>query len=125
MYSITRENIVNDVYFQVRCFYEANAELYDRTLTDKRSPFDPSEAYIAGNEKYSSNAHAQRLYNKCRRYIELKTGAYFDNLHWKRCMNEYLYAQDWINLYEYMIKENIITDDMVKFLEVKEKTWHT
>ena len=50
--------------------YNASTELYDRTLTDMRSPYDPTEAFIYGRYKSLSNANAKRTYDKCINGIE-------------------------------------------------------
>lgn len=44
----------DDIYFKCICFYQAMTEIYDRRLTDKRSQYDETEAYVTGdNRKYS------------------------------------------------------------------------
>ena len=53
---MTSENdIFNDIYFKMHCLYNAKTEAYDRTLTDMRSRYDPTEVYITEKVRSSSN----------------------------------------------------------------------
>lgn len=40
-----------DIYFLLHVLYNAKTELYDRTLTDMRSRYDPTEAFINAYNK--------------------------------------------------------------------------
>lgn len=112
-----------DIYFLLHVLYNAKTELYDRTLTDMRSRYDPTEAFISSNS-YSrslSNLYSYKLYEKCRKYIEIKVyPSSFDCEYWRRCIKYYnnLSAQGWIDLYEWLIKEGHISEEMLKFCEV-------
>ena len=105
--------MVEDVYFKMHCLYNAETELYDRTLTDRRDRYDPTSAYInCSNEvRNKSNFYAFTLYRWCIREIERKTGRPFDFLRWKECVRRYdnMSAQWWIDLYNQLamnLKEN-------------------
>ena len=106
------KNDYEDIYFLLHCLYNAKTELYDRTLTDMRSRYDPTEAFIDGcNNGWNrrrSNWYSKKLYYKCVKCIELKTRGHFIHRHWKECVWKYksLSAQGWINLYQQLIKEN-------------------
>ena len=67
------ENNYEDIYFLLHCLYNAKTELYDRTLTDMKSRYDPTEAFIDGWNKSKSNLYSRKLYDKCVKCIELKT----------------------------------------------------
>lgn len=56
------------LWYKLCVFYHAKTEIFDRTLTDLRSPHDPTEAYIGGTtrERSYSNAYALKL----RRFIK-------------------------------------------------------
>lgn len=101
--------MIDDTYFKMHCLYNAETELYDRSLTDMRDRYDPTEAYIGcSNEVRSkSNAYAYRLYQWCRREIEYKTGRPFDFMLWQESVRGYdnMTAQGWINLYKYLLGE--------------------
>ncbi|MBC5688097.1 hypothetical protein H8S37_04005 [Mediterraneibacter sp. NSJ-55] len=43
------------------CFYQAKCEIYDRSLTDLRSPYDKTEAFIVGEAKKYSTHYAESL----------------------------------------------------------------
>lgn len=58
------ENDYEDIYFLLHCLYNAKTELYDRTLTDMRSRYDPTEAFIDGWNKSKSNLYSRKLYDK-------------------------------------------------------------
>lgn len=49
----------------------------DRTLTDMRSRYDPTEAFIDGWNRSRSNWYSKKLYDKCVKCIELKTRGSF------------------------------------------------
>lgn len=99
--------MVNNIYFKMHCFYNAKTELYDRTLTDMRDKYDPTEAYIGhSNEiRNKSNSYAFNLYRWCRREIEYKTGRPFDRVQWIDSIRgfKHLSAQGWIDLYNYLL----------------------
>ena len=102
-------HMINDTYFKMHCLYNAETELYDRSLTDMRDRHDPTSAYIGcSNEVRSkSNAYAYRLYRWCRREIEYKTGRPFNFMLWKESVRGYdnLTAQGWVDLYKYLLGE--------------------
>ena len=53
--------MANNLY-KAACEYMAKTELYDRSLTDMRSPHDPTEAWIATEyERRYSNAYSMSL----------------------------------------------------------------
>lgn len=53
--------------------YMARTELYDRTMTDLRSPYDPTEAYIVGKQRgYSYKYVRQVLKELGIRYTDIK-----------------------------------------------------
>ena len=101
------ENNYEDIYFLLHCLYNAKTELYDRTLTDMRSRYDPTEAFIDGRNRSRSNWYSKKLYDKCVKCIELKTRGHFVHRHWKECVWKYegLSAQGWINLYHDALNE--------------------
>lgn len=115
-------SIYDDIYFLVHCLYNAKIELYDRRLTDVRSEHDPTEAFIGCNSyvRSMSNCYSKKLYKKCRTYIEIKIYPLpFDCEYWRRCIEYYhnLSVQGWIDLYEQLIKEGYISEEMLKFCE--------
>lgn len=115
-------SIFDDIYFLVYCIYNAKTELYDRRLTNMRSEHDPTEAFIGCNSyvKGASNCYSKKLYEKCRTYIEIKTyPSTFDCKHWRNCIRYYhnLSAQGWIALYERLVKEGHISEEILEFCE--------
>lgn len=105
----------DDIYFKMHCLYNAETELYDRSLTDMRDKYDTTEAYIGcSNEvRNKSNAYAKRLYRWCRNNIEYETGRPFDHAQWigsvKGC--NHLSAQGWIDLYKQLLLEKELKVD--------------
>jgi hypothetical protein len=55
------------LWYKLLCFYHAQTELYDRTLTDLRSPYDPTEAFITGECRSLSNWFSKKMYDFIRR----------------------------------------------------------
>ena len=108
---MTSENdIFNDIYFKMHCLYNAKTEAYDRTLTDMRSRYDPTEAYITEKVRSSSNFNDMRVYQFCVYEIERATKKSFDSKLWRDSIRGYhgLSAQGWIDLYKYLVKNKII-----------------
>ena len=116
------KNNYEDIYFLLHCLYNAKTELYDRTLTDIRSRYDPTEAFIDGWNRSRSNWYSKKLYDKCVKCIELKTRGHFVHRHWKECVWKYegLSAQGWINLYQQLIKENKYDSWIMEYIETGE-----
>ena len=50
-----------DNLYEAACEYMARTELYDRSLTNRRTQYDPTEAFIDGYVRGLSVAFAQRL----------------------------------------------------------------
>lgn len=118
----TSSSYEDDIYFLIHCLYNAKTELYNRRLTDMRSNYDPTEAFIGSNSyvRSESNCYSKKLYEKCRTYIEIKTYPLsFDCEHWRKCIGYYhnLSAQGWIDLCERLIKEGHISEEMLEFCE--------
>lgn len=117
------KNDYEDIYFLLHCLYNAKTELYDRTLTDMRSRYDSTEAFIDvwinGWNRRRSNWYSKKLYDKCVKCIELKTRGHFIHRHWKECVWKYkgLSAQEWINLYQQLIKENKYDSWILEYIE--------
>lgn len=114
------ENDYEDIYFLIHCLYNAKTELYDRTLTDMRSRYDPTEAFIDGWNRSKSNWYSKKLYDKCVKCIELKTKSRFIHRYWKECVWRFqsLSAQGWIDLYQQLIKENKYDSWILEYIEI-------
>lgn len=117
------KNDYEDIYFLLHCLYNAKTELYDRTLTDKRSRYDSTEAFINhydGSRKFS-DWYAKRLYIKCVKCIEWRTRKPFDYIRWSDCVRKYfnLSAQGWINLYQQLVKDNMYDTWIIEYTEIK------
>ena len=103
MYQINYMNMfeqMNDaiyLWYKLCCYYHAKTELYDRMLTDLRSPYDPTEAYVQGIERSFSNAYARKI----RRFIgEVAIGISENIKSIGLNCGKYRYsAQDWIDEY--------------------------
>ena len=103
-----------DIYFKFVCFYQAIAELYDKT-----------EAYFGGRSreyKKYSDWYAERLYNQVSEYIRKLTNRPFDTRRWKKEIRQRYSAQGWIDVFEHFKSENdeIIMDMIEKILNRKE-----
>ena len=57
--------------YKAAVWYMAKTELYDRSLTDERSPYDPTEAFVIYPPyKRLSNLYALELRKQIREYID-------------------------------------------------------
>lgn len=91
-----------ELWYKLLCYYHAKTELYDRTLTNLRSPYDSTEAYIV-------EPHVRKLSNqyshRCRKMIEFIANCEsipFDMRRYSQYKN--YSAQMYINEYERMNK---------------------
>lgn len=90
--------------YKLCVYYYAKTELYDRTLTDLRSPYDPTEAYIQnGIERSLSCANARKL----KRFVNNAAIGFPE--HFKSSdLNALKYrysAQDWIDIYNKLVAD--------------------
>lgn len=113
-----QEPIELDAYLKFVCFYQAMTELYDRGLTDERSPYDKTEAYISEKIKGSCEVYSQNLYKCTREYIWKKTKTPFDIERWGKEIRQRYSAQGWIDLFEHFRKEK---DEII--LDMIENIW--
>lgn len=104
------KNDYEDIYFLLHCLYNAKTELYDRTLTDMRSRYDPTEAFIDGWNKDSSNWYSKKLYDKCVKCILKEYPGFFPSVRFF-CMMEDLFDEILITTME---------DNLNSFVEVKD-----
>lgn len=99
---------VEQIIFKLCCLYYAKTELYDRTLTDKRSRHDPTEAFIDNSQtRMLSNKYAIELRKKIIDFGEKQFNLRRDFLSKRlkeRGFNHYS-AQGWIDMYNHL-KEN-------------------
>lgn len=96
-------------------------ELYDRGLTNERSPYDKTEAYFGGRSreyKRYSDWYAERLYNQVVEYIRNITNRPFDMRRWKKEIRQKYSAQGWIDVFEHFRKEK---DEII--LDMIENIW--
>ena len=97
-----KKSPIEELYYKVRCYYNAQTELYDRTLTDEREPCDNTSAFIYnGYIRKLSNEYAIYLYRFCKRVLSLQDPHQkFDYNMWKSTNNNRYKAQYWIDEYE-------------------------
>lgn len=98
---IHKSNLEN-TYYKVRCYYNAKTELYDRTLTDEREPWDNTSAFIHnGYIRKLSNEYAIYLYRFCKHVLSSQEPHQkFNHNMWKSTNNNKYKAQYWIDEYE-------------------------
>lgn len=113
-----QEPIKPDIYLKFVCFYQVMTELYDRGLTDERSPCDKTEAFISEKIKGSCEVYSRNLYNCIREYIWRKTKTPFDIERWRKEIRQRYSAQGWIDLFEHFGKEK---DEII--LDMIENIW--
>lgn len=86
-----------DLPYALACLYMGMTEEYDRSLTDERSKYDPTEAFLYYNEiRLKSNRYAAFVRNKIIKDYHIP---------WKEIHNEIhrhtnFSAQHWVDEYE-------------------------
>ena len=113
---IHKSNLEN-TYYKVRCYYNAKTELYDRTLTDEREPWDNTSAFIHnGYIRKLSNEYAIYLYRFCKHVLSSQEPHQkFDHNMWKSTNNNKYKTQCWIDEYE-RLKSNGELDFIKKYI---------
>lgn len=99
---------MNNEYYAMACEYMAKTELYDRSLTDCRSPWDSTEAFL--NRPYIkelSSGYAAQL----RRYYRELCGGTWQPIHSEICKHTNYTAQMWIDEYN-RVKESECNDSI-------------
>lgn len=111
-----KKSPIEELYYKVRCYYNAQTELYDRTLTDEREPWDNTSAFIHnGYIRKLSNEYAIYLYGFCKRVLSSQEPHQkFDYNMWKSTNNNRYKAQYWIDEYE-RLKSNGELDFIEKY----------
>lgn len=109
----------DNLWYKLCVYYHAKTELYDRTLTDLRSLYDPTEAYIdVGVERTLSWAYARKL----RQFINEM--AFSIPEHSLNSNTNHYSAQDWIDEYNRLVENgemNLIEEEYEKFEEYKKQ----
>lgn len=94
------------LWYKLCVFYHAKTEIFDRGLTNLRSPYDPTESYIGGatRERSYSNAYALKLRKFIKEFIvKLEIPNSIVSINFDH--NKYHYsAQGWIDEY-YRLKD--------------------
>lgn len=92
-----------DEYYFYACEYMAKTELYDRTLTDERGPFDSTSAFLStGRLRRISYEYCLKL----RKYLTEICGGTFRFIQEEINKHDYYTAQMWIDEY-YRLKETL------------------
>ena len=96
-----KKSPIEELYYKVRCYYNAQTELYDRTLTNEREPWDNTSVFIHnGYIRKLSNEYAIYLYRFCKRMLIQESHQRFDYNMWKSTNNNRYKTQYWIDEYE-------------------------
>ena len=84
------------LWYKLCVFYHAKTEIFDRGLTSLRSKYDPTEAYIAGENRIYSNRYALSL----RQFIKhIAEKLYITNCNLNDFNHYRFSAQGWIDEY--------------------------
>lgn len=94
---------IERIVFKLCCYYHAKTELYDRTLTDKRSRHDPTEAYLDNSSTRSlSNKYAlelrEQIIDFAEKRLNIRRDVFIKMFQEQSNCNHYS-AQGWIDLY--------------------------
>ncbi len=101
-------NTINSQYYEMACEYMAKTELYDRSLTNCRSPWDKTEAFL-------NNPHVKRLSNEyaaqLRKYYSKICGGTWQFIHNEIHKHTKYSAQMWINEWNRIRAEEGLLDE--------------
>lgn len=99
-----------DIWFKLYCFYVAKTELYDRSLSDLRSPYDETEAYVISENRWYSQGYAISLYRRLKSIAfdyGISEDFILNDKKWRECFfapsKKYrLSAQGWIDMHNHL-----------------------
>lgn len=94
--------------YKLACYYMGKAELYDRTLTDVKSPYDPTEAFLADStHRRLSAIYLNKINNVIKKIIIYSNDFYldFDDVREEIQNHSNYSAQDWVMEYETFLKD--------------------
>lgn len=118
-------NDIENICFKLACYYMAITELFDRTLTDKRSKYDKTEAFICnGTDRSLSNQHAAYRFKYITKFAEndlkIPHQIFIKNFRNQIKINN-LSAQGWIDQYNFLCENGEM--DFIKgvFIDVNSK----
>lgn len=96
------------VYEKMAYFYHAKCEIYDRSLTEIRSQYDNTEAFVIGENKRYSIYYSIQLRKKISKWYEDKYNIPFEINIWKKSINvlKRFSAQQIIDIYEHFLNNN-------------------
>lgn len=92
------------IWYKLLCYYNAKTELFDRSLTDMRSKYDPTEAYVSGDIRSFSNHYALKV-RKFIMDVAIRFNIPKDIMKFNIFNYSHYSAQGWINEY-YRLEEN-------------------
>lgn len=104
-----QDDEIQKTVFKLCCYYHAITELYDRTLTDKRSAHDETEAFLCDDSQRSlSNKYALELrgqiYDFAKKELNIRPDI-FGKMFKKQSQQCHYSAQGWIDMYNHL-REN-------------------
>lgn len=85
-----------DNIYKAACEYMAETELYDRSLTNRRTQYDPTEAFIDGYVRGLSNAFASNLRREMTKKYNIMPFELMEEINRHKSYS----AQMWIDEYE-------------------------
>jgi hypothetical protein len=85
-----------DNLYNAACEYMARTELHDRSLTNRRTQYDPTEAFIDGYMRSLSNAFASNLRREMAKKYNIMSFDLMEEINRHRSYS----AQMWIDEYE-------------------------
>lgn len=91
----------NNIYMAT-CEYMAKTELFDRSLTNLRSPFDPTEAFISNGCRSISNANALKVRNDILKKYGIQSADLTKEIHKYQRYS----SQRWIDEYNKLLEKN-------------------
>lgn len=106
------------LWLKLCCFYHAKTELFDRRLTNLRSPHDPTEAYIISNsERSRSSAYAIKVRERIKHLArQLNVPEYIIKSGVNPKRFSHISAQGWIDMYEHLVENG-----EMNFMDINEE----
>lgn len=91
---IHKSNLEN-IYYKMRCYYNAQTELFDRELSSLRGQYDNTSTF--SEDKRKSNKYAYNLFQFCKEILIEETHHPFDYALWRLTDKNNVKLQYWID----------------------------
>ena len=115
-----RKSPIEELYYKVRCYYNAQTELYDKSLSTVSYILNGEPTpFLMSDERNIAGRYAYKLYQICTNILISETHHPFDYAMWRLADKSCAKEQRWIDEYKRM-ESNGELDFIKKYIKEEE-----